>query len=567
MFDSKIKYELRVLLNLSLEGQATDQQYQCLNDLLRSNQDAFDYYLELIEIHHALRNCDWRIEYESLYSLQNVLEELAVYEQTAPKIEIIEERPSPELIQKVVYPHVEKRKLSKFNIFAIAASAAAMLFIVLFMKYPSPNRSVYEIATLHATVGATWSNSVTLSETGGRICASETFYLAKGLVEIKTDNNVDLIIEGPAEFDFTKEGDLRLDQGKVYAVVPAEGIGFTVTTPTSKIIDLGTEFGVQTRGIESTEMHVYKGKVTLLAGSLPLEKIASAVTEGQARLVKSDGTVSHKPINEHLFVRKEEFMVNVRASQGSHYDRWLAYSYKLRRDSDLVAYYTFEKDPAFPMRIVNKAEITQGLFDADMSDIPDQQQPTWTSGRWGQKEALEFNRQQSQYLKVKGESPLYLSGSITLAAWIKCIRETDGGHILSSRMENLGPCNYQFGYKVRKPDGYNVERPNLIQLARKMSKDDDQQMYSPILNADPDWLFIAVTHDQHTVSFYQNGKLVHSQTWEVQLNPVEADLWIGSDGSTGYLDRFFNGVMDELVILKRVVNPNDIREMYESGKP
>jgi hypothetical protein len=44
--------------------------------------------------------------------------------------------------------------------------------------------------------------------------------------------------------------------GRVYASVPKEALGFTIYTQNSKIIDLGTEFGVDTAMDGTVEIHV-----------------------------------------------------------------------------------------------------------------------------------------------------------------------------------------------------------------------------------------------------------------------------------------------------------------------
>jgi hypothetical protein len=554
------------LILQAFEGTITEENFFSLQALLKDNPVNQGKYAEMAFLFTTLKNSGQLFKSEDILDMA-VWKALSEYERAAQAIEVSSDQPDQqEEFERVSVRVPEKRKISKFNIFTLVASAAILILAVVFTKYAPPAGGVL-VGRLTQTVDAQWESADGDIVVGSELRAGP-LKLTKGLAEILFEDGATVILDAPVECILESPHQMYIAAGKAVASIHGtDKTAFVIRSPYGTVVDYGTEFGVQV-GSGQIETLVFQGSVALRDGDDPI-KFSNTLNlkAGEGGRVKLDRKPEKEQIDHSQFIRNDEFNIRYQASIGSPYHRWLANSYQLRRDPDLVTYYTFEKDLNFPSRIANKANITKGLFDVDMNAIPGQQRPTWTSGRWDQKEALKFDRQQSQYLKVIGASPLYQNGPITLAAWIKCSGETDGGHILSNRMENLGSCNYQFGYKVRKPDGYNVERPNLIQLARKMSKDDDQQIYSPILNADPDWLFIAVTHDQHTVSFYQNGKLVHSQAWEVQLNPVEADLWIGSDGSTGYLDRFFNGVMDELVILKRVLNPNDIREMYESGKP
>ena len=56
-----------------------------------------------------------------------------------------------------------------------------------------------------------------------------------------------------------------------------------------------------------------------------------------------------------LLYAEDEFESLVRSRRGDLYYKWLAYSYKLRRDPSLVAYYTFERDEQNKTVLENKA--------------------------------------------------------------------------------------------------------------------------------------------------------------------------------------------------------------------
>ena len=101
MSNSELQYELRYLVNLSLEGDISDEQCQRLDELLSLGQEAIDYYLELIQVHYAMESSDWRIEYNHRFSsINGLLMGLAEEEKTAPAVEIPEVQPP--LVEKVV---------------------------------------------------------------------------------------------------------------------------------------------------------------------------------------------------------------------------------------------------------------------------------------------------------------------------------------------------------------------------------------------------------------------------------------------------------------------------------
>ena len=101
---------------------------------------------------------------------------------------------------------------------------------------------------------AQWKN-------GTRLAAySNKLFLREGLAELMFDNNAKVVVEGPAEFELLAEDQINLRYGRIYATIPHEAIGFTVSTPTSRIIDLGTEFGIQADGSGDVAVTCNQGK-------------------------------------------------------------------------------------------------------------------------------------------------------------------------------------------------------------------------------------------------------------------------------------------------------------------
>jgi hypothetical protein len=94
-----------------------------------------------------------------------------------------------------------------------------------------------------------------------------------------------------------------LRYGKIYAIVPQGAIGFSVNTSSSRIIDLGTEFGIEATARGDTYLHVMKGKTTLIAGEKS-NKVSMEVGKGIAKKVTAlTSVISDIPCNTQLFVR------------------------------------------------------------------------------------------------------------------------------------------------------------------------------------------------------------------------------------------------------------------------
>ncbi|MEM6506060.1 MAG: FecR domain-containing protein [Planctomycetota bacterium] len=87
-----------------------------------------------------------------------------------------------------------------------------------------------------------------------------------GYLELELERGGSIFVEGPAELDVINDNHVRLLAGSLAATVPPSAMGFTVDTPTSRLIDIGTEFGVRCDPDSGdTTVQVYQGEVKAVA--------------------------------------------------------------------------------------------------------------------------------------------------------------------------------------------------------------------------------------------------------------------------------------------------------------
>jgi hypothetical protein len=123
-------------------------------------------------------------------------------------------------------------------------------------------------------------------------------------VKLITDDQVEVLLEAPSEFEFVSGSEVILSFGKLFARVSERGYGFSVTTRNSKVVDLGTEFGVVSEIDGNTQVHLYKGMANLFAGEKHQNKTSQLISEGSARIVDySNSDVQEIPLEQHLLVR------------------------------------------------------------------------------------------------------------------------------------------------------------------------------------------------------------------------------------------------------------------------
>jgi hypothetical protein len=296
------------LLILSLEGQAGNDDLQKLRDILDSSSEARNYYLKAVLAAESIREMDWQAEdfanetdgCEGFDT--NFWKALAEEEKSAPVIEIAAPQEPQIPIQKIPTQNVV-RKISKRSLFTLFTAAAAIVLIFVFARF-APLATGIKVAVLADCINAKWANMNGVMEKGTPIFTShENLLLREGIIELLFDNQARVVIESPAEFTLLSSDQIRLQYGKVYAMIPREAIGFTINTPTARIIDLGTEFGVGADVLGDTRLYVMKGKTTLIAGE-KLSKVSMEVNAGSAKNISGETrAVSDITFRKDVFVR------------------------------------------------------------------------------------------------------------------------------------------------------------------------------------------------------------------------------------------------------------------------
>ena len=282
--DDALLNEVADLVFLVMDGGISDEQLAVLEKLLLENPKARDYYFDLIY------TCIGLNESEGILSLGGVLDVnsptwklLADYENQAEPADIETPAKAPEIVRVVPVEKVP-HPVSKLALYTAIVSAAAMLVVMAYV-YFNPRGFSRDVATVTDSLDAQWGQPFKVSP-GTRLFTNESpMVLQSGLVRIAYDEGVEVVLEGPAKYRIVDSFVIALEYGRLYAHVAASGKGFTVETANARIVDLGTEFGVQAESGGHTELHVFRGKTTLIAGSSAAGRSAQLITEGSARRI------------------------------------------------------------------------------------------------------------------------------------------------------------------------------------------------------------------------------------------------------------------------------------------
>ncbi len=107
------------------------------------------------------------------------------------------------------------------------------------------------------------------------------------------DAGAQVTVFGPADFEITSATSIKCRRGRVTTLVDHRGKGFSIETPQAKVVDLGTQFGLQISDRGETEVVVFQGSIDL--SYAPRRDAADAsgrrMQQGDGLLLKNSGEI------------------------------------------------------------------------------------------------------------------------------------------------------------------------------------------------------------------------------------------------------------------------------------
>lgn len=552
-----------------LEGSLSPEDFSSMEGLLKSDPEAMEYYINsYFSISFFME--PFQMPQEAAGGNpgggdiigSELWRELAEIERNAEPVEI---RSSEEEKNPPILPAQGQRHISRVSIASIIISMAALIMMLAYV-FLNPRTTGTVVGLMVDSINAKWQDE-SAGIQPGQDMRKGPLYLRQGLARIRFDSGACVILEGPAQVELLSSSSMYVREGKIVATVGREAIGFVVNTPQGKILDLGTEFGIQVEPAGKAQIHVFQGEVVLY----PMDdKKYLNVSQGSAKSLDHTGRVTDIPVQAAAFVRPEEMSSRLLARTGNTYHRWKAWVYEIHRDPSLVAHYFDVQDDMRSDSLINTSPHTHGRLTGQFG-AQDRSSPTWVAGRWPEKQAVRFERGKNQAIVVGAEETLRIDSPITISTWVYYPDDTQkGGHLVSCRRGFF--VYYQFSIF---DDHYVYDyQQNRLEYLR-MNQEGDKGLYSkPFIQRAGKWYHFAATYDGQNVSFYVDGALYDSLPYRVPVQPnsVEAELILGAMKARTQ-DRFtlpegdFDGIVDELMIFKRCLNSAEIKAMYEAGLP
>lgn len=425
-----------------------------------------------------------------------------------------------------------------------------------------PEVSANGFAVVGNLFDARWADGA--DHRSGDSLGAETLRLESGVAEVQFFSGATMVIRGPAEIVLTSAWEADCRAGVVRMRVPPAARGFRLQAPATKIVDLGTEFGLEVRDGRA-HVEVLDGEISFRhrnegerivekggAWGLPTNAEAAETEAGRVNFPSLDGS---GPAARAL-VRED-------------YLRWQEHRRAFARDPRVLAYYTFDR-PAGTSVVASLKEPRNPEFDGAVVLAET------AAGRWpGFKDALEFRRPGSRVrVHVPGEFK-----ALTFAVWVR----------IDSLDRRYNALFMGDGYENGEPH-WQIRDDGRLMLSvmvddRKLQPQDPTKgryhrvYFSPPiwdLSKSGRWLHIASVYDRagREVSHYVNGRRISREAVPPDLHIDTLRIGNAEIGNWGepfrttpwFAIRNLNGRIDELAILNAALGPDEIRKLHGQSR-
>lgn len=353
--------------------------------------------------------------------------------------------------------------------------------------------------------------------------------LKSGSATLAFISGAEVTLHGPAEFALNSPMRGYLKTGKLLAYCPRSSHGFTIGAPGVAVTDLGTMFGLSAGEPGGTQVHVLRGVVRLdLDSGHRLDKL----TADHAAQIDPAGQMTMIPARPEEFDAGSAMRLTADA---------------LRRDPATVLHLSFENaegTTAISNEALHGPDIHARLVGG-----------SWAEGRTPGHRALRLDGVQD-YLAINVPGNWQ---AMTIAMWVEIDRFENHLTDLIAGDYGNGGVQVHLTREGAVVLAYVTDAPKPIFLPGVIGRGDLGR-----------WVHLVVTVDEREgwAAAYRDGV----QVSKVRLSPTKS-LRLGSARIGGWdpeqfpagqdRNRTLLGCIDELTVLSRALNPQEVRAIYE----
>lgn len=412
------------------------------------------------------------------------------------------------------------------------------------------------IALVTRLVDVTWQESENQFNVGDAV-SDGVVGLERGVAQIEFFCGATVILEGPARLVLESSTVARLQSGRLRAQVPPAARGFQIHTDELRVVDLGTEFGVAVNEGEA-DVQVFDGEVELYQSNGKQH----LVTAGNAISHAASGGVEPAELTPDEFLGLEALDDRVRNQKENRYQRWLDHSMELRQDPRIITYYSMEQDRYWKRKLASSAVPENRDLDGAIVGAKR------VAGRWPQKSGIEFKRPGDRVrVNIPGQF-----GSLTFACWVK----------IDSLDRWYNSLFLTDSYQRGEPHWQILDTGQLffsVRLGEGPGRGHYKVLSPPFWDASLSgrWLHLATTYDvaTKTTTHFLNGEKLSEERIPDELfvqHTCVGKATIGNWSSptrpeADFAIRNLNGSMDEFVLFRDALKPEEIHDLFVHGRP
>ena len=379
-----------------------------------------------------------------------------------------------------------------------------------------------------------------------------------GLLQLEFYSGATVVAEGPASLEILDASRVVCRSGRLRAHVPPPARGFTILAPTVELVDLGTEFGIHVEASGVTEIHVFDGALELYdAKSNRNVATRRGLNAGDAVTLDRNGEAKNIETRDFDFVTPTRLRTMTSVRRQKQLRQWRAFRDSLQDDPRVVAYFPFDRNDLEDRLLVGHGTGGTTIRGAIVGC-------EWSQGRWPGKTSLQFKRPGDRVrITVPGEFE-----SLTYSTWLR----VDG---LDRKYNSLLLTD---GFDENRPHWQIRQNGTLVLGIWRHQAVLHSYRTDSIFNLFRlgQWVHLATVYDadQACVTHYVNGELATRLPLE---EPASGLLEIGKATIGNWSDptprhrgsrvRNFNGCIDELIVFGQALDDQEVRRIYDVGRP
>ncbi len=176
---------------------------------------------------------------------------------------------------------------AKFAVKSVVTAGAVFLVAIIALSLYESRQARRVVATVTESMNADWGVQIPEDQA----LRPGSLVLKQGFARLMFKKGAQVLLQAPCRIELRSVNRMYLEKGNVTSQVPPSAQGFTIETPTARVVDFGTEFGVAVDAVGQSEVHVFAGQVGLGRATSPQDSQLQTIRAGRAAILNATGSI------------------------------------------------------------------------------------------------------------------------------------------------------------------------------------------------------------------------------------------------------------------------------------